>query len=136
MSSLYTPVFFPPPPLPENLNANATPPSSAANPNPTDDSQSSSAPTPHAHTHPDPISSHSTRLSSIHLALSCLDPILCPPSPPQHPNDPPHDEEAHSRTLTLRAQVLELLHAADGEPSSGKWGHVSRKLRLGCTRGK
>ncbi|KIM73364.1 hypothetical protein PILCRDRAFT_15271 [Piloderma croceum F 1598] len=106
MSTLYTPVFFP-------------------RPTPAIPSSSTSS--------PDPISSHTTRLSSIHLALSTLNPVLCPPSPQQQQQheDPP----TPTRTSTIRTQVLEALEAADGERSSGKWGQVGRKLVLGCTRG-
>jgi hypothetical protein len=35
----------------------------------------------------------------------------------------------------IRSQVLSALDAADGERSCGKWGQVSRRLELGCTKG-
>lgn len=123
MTSLYTPVF---PQLP--------PPSASA-------SSSNATPGPL-----DAISAHTTRLSSIHLALSKLDPELCPPSPLYGTDDealPNHDDDdalptrrhrtppSPTRTATLRAHVLDALRAADGERSSGKWGQVARRLGLG-----
>ncbi|KAI0062145.1 hypothetical protein BV25DRAFT_1991784 [Artomyces pyxidatus] len=105
--SIYTPVF-PSAPIPAH-----PPPLSASS------SGTSTAPGP---------SAYSSRLSHLHLSIASVPYELCPPSPSSD-----IDQET---VAELRKQIRNAVVVAHHDPTSGKWGHVSTLVKLGCTRGR
>ena len=72
-------------------------------------------------------SSWITLLSQRHIALAATPLELCPPSSPKL--DENHVGE-------IRQKICDAVKAAKGDASMGKWAHVSRLTKLGCTRGR
>ncbi|KAH7890124.1 hypothetical protein F5I97DRAFT_1924637 [Phlebopus sp. FC_14] len=67
-------------------------------------------------------------LRDVHLFLSTQGELLSPPSRPSSPN-------FNDRVENLRKSIQDAFDATGGEPASGKWTHVSEKLKLGCVKG-
>ncbi|KZP16084.1 hypothetical protein FIBSPDRAFT_958271 [Athelia psychrophila] len=131
MTSLYTPVFFPPPPKKSHISSQAAESPHIPGLSATFTSTSSSN-----LSQPKPAKDKRIlKLSAIHVALSRLQPELCPPSPPRYASPDPTRSAAvrtERRVEQIRKQVHAAVEQADGERSGGKWGQVARLLRLGC----
>ncbi|TFY81591.1 hypothetical protein EWM64_g2424 [Hericium alpestre] len=73
-------------------------------------------------------SSYGARLSQWHLALAALPSELRPPSPSYVVDEDGVQER--------RTQIRRAVSVARGEPTSGKWAHISSLVQMGCTRGR
>ncbi|KZT74103.1 hypothetical protein DAEQUDRAFT_289851 [Daedalea quercina L-15889] len=67
------------------------------------------------------------RISRARLALSSLPEELCPPSRPTSP-------QASSRAEDLKQAIMDAVTMANSNPTHPKWGHLTRMVRLQCTR--
>ncbi|KAF7974243.1 hypothetical protein HWV62_13134 [Athelia sp. TMB] len=132
MSTLYTPVFFPPPPK-QILS------SQPSQPSPHIPGLSFSTSEPGASQRPAKPARDKQilKLSSTHVALSRLQPELCPPSPPRTTISLPRPSAGtETRSELICRQVQAVIEQAGGNCSNGKWGQIPRLLTLSCTQGR
>ncbi|KAJ6494670.1 hypothetical protein C8R47DRAFT_1116731 [Mycena vitilis] len=69
------------------------------------------------------------KLFKTHVALNHMEEV-----PDSRPNLP--DRAHNERVETLRKRVLDAFHAANGNPSNGKWSLLANLLQTGTAKGK
>ncbi|KAJ7170575.1 hypothetical protein C8R43DRAFT_979895 [Mycena crocata] len=90
---------------------------------------SSSESTHHSSSKPQQPSNHMEKLFHTHVALNQMEEV-----PDSRPNTP-HKVDVE-RVERLKKQVVEAFAAANGNPSSGKWGIITNLLQTGTAQAK